>query len=199
MRRYVKYPIIVEGRYDKAHLSSFLDAEIYTTNGFSVYKPAQKNNILKALDGTESVIIITDSDRAGLQIRGHLLGIIKNKNIINIYLPQIVGKESRKTKASADGFLGVEAIAKEKIIKELERQGAFEEKSMESFSSAFFYEIGLTGVEYSKKLREKLATSLDLPQGLSVSALKRLLPRLVSEDALRNLVTKLRFECADFK
>ena len=35
MKRRLKYPLIVEGKYDKIRLSSLLDATIIETNGFS--------------------------------------------------------------------------------------------------------------------------------------------------------------------
>ena len=190
MRRYVKFPIIVEGKYDKAHLASFLDAQIYTTDGFSIYDSARQKQLLDLLSHSDSVIIMTDSDRAGFRIRGHLSGIIKDRHIIHIYLPRVSGRERRKPAPSAEGFLGVEGIDSRRIIAELERQGAFGSSTTESFSPTLFYELGLSGGDNSSELRNRLAEQLGLPTGMSSSALRKLLPKLLTELELRKLVAE---------
>ena len=103
--------ILVEGKYDKIKLSSFLDATIITTNGFSVFNNVEKCAMLRKIATERGIIILTDSDGAGFVIRNKLKGIIGNcDNITNIYVPNIKGKESRKSKESKQGFLGVEGI-----------------------------------------------------------------------------------------
>ncbi|MDE5852726.1 MAG: toprim domain-containing protein, partial [Oscillospiraceae bacterium] len=61
--------VIVEGKYDKIKLSSFIDALIITTNGFRIFKNKQKRAWIKDLAKTRGIIILTDSDRAGQIIR----------------------------------------------------------------------------------------------------------------------------------
>lgn len=55
-------------------------------------------------------MILTDSDSAGLKIRNHIKGCCKNGDIINVFVPQIKGKEKRKTVPSSEGYLGVEGL-----------------------------------------------------------------------------------------
>ena len=38
MKRRLKYPLIVEGKYDKATLSSLVEGDIFLTGGFRIYK-----------------------------------------------------------------------------------------------------------------------------------------------------------------
>ena len=43
----IDYPIIVEGKYDKAFLSSFIVGTIITTNGFQVYNSVEFASLIK--------------------------------------------------------------------------------------------------------------------------------------------------------
>ena len=60
----VKQAIIVEGRYDKIRLSNIVDTAIICTNGFSIYKDADKQELIKSLAEKTGIIILTDSDSA---------------------------------------------------------------------------------------------------------------------------------------
>ena len=111
---HIEQAVIVEGKYDKIKLSSILDAVIITTNGFSVMKNKEKLEIIRFYAQNKGIIILTDSDSAGFKIRNYLKGAIKNGKIINVYVPDIFGKEKRKAAPSKEGKLGVEGIDKEK-------------------------------------------------------------------------------------
>jgi ribonuclease M5 len=65
-------PIIVEGKYDKITLSSILDAHIITTNGFSLFNKKEKLSLIKQLGEKHGIILLTDSDGGGKQIRSFL-------------------------------------------------------------------------------------------------------------------------------
>ena len=105
----LKYPIVVEGRYDKAKVSMVISSPIIALDGFSVFNNSEKKELLKRLALEKGLIILTDSDRAGNFIRGKLKGFLSGK-VYNVYAPEIVGKERRKKKASSDGLLGVEGM-----------------------------------------------------------------------------------------
>ena len=98
----ISLPIIVEGRYDKATLSGFIDATIITTGGFSIFNNKEKQALLCRL-AKDGIIVLTDSDGGGKQIRKFLAGILPPDKIHNLYIPKIEGKESRKRKPSAAG------------------------------------------------------------------------------------------------
>ena len=112
----VKFPIIVEGKYDKITLSSLVDTTIITTEGFSIFNNKEKQKLLRRLCA-EGAILITDSDGGGKQIRSFLSGILPKDKIYHLYIPQIEGKEKRKKQASAAGFLGVEGMNPDVILK----------------------------------------------------------------------------------
>ena len=57
----INIPIIVEGKYDKAHLSSVVDGVIITTSGFGIFKNDEKKKLIKTL-GKNGIIILSDSD-----------------------------------------------------------------------------------------------------------------------------------------
>ncbi|MDE6725172.1 MAG: toprim domain-containing protein, partial [Ruminiclostridium sp.] len=106
----VKQAVIVEGKYDKIKLSSVIDGLIITTDGFSVFKNKEKINLIRKLAENQGIIILTDSDSAGFKIRNYIKGCTQKGNITNIYIPDIFGKEKRKTTPSKEGKLGVEGI-----------------------------------------------------------------------------------------
>ena len=84
MEKYkVRLPIIVEGRYDKAHLSSFLSASIVTTEGFGIFKNKEKQALIRRL-AKDGVILLCDSDGGGRQIRSYLSGILPKEKIFVI-------------------------------------------------------------------------------------------------------------------
>ena len=89
----IKEAVIVEGRYDKIKLSNLIDALIIETNGFSVYKDKKKLDFIKRLANERGIIVITDSDHSGFQIRNYLSSAIPKEKIKHIYIPDIYGKE----------------------------------------------------------------------------------------------------------
>lgn len=170
----LKQAVIVEGKYDKIKLNGFLDALIITTNGFGIFKDAEKRAFLRLLAKEFGLIIMTDSDSAGQVIRQHLKNVITEGEITQVYLPQIKGKEKRKQTGSAQGFLGVEGLSEECIIKALEKSGVLfdsEVKDRETLTKADLFELGVSGRENSSLLRKKVLSELDLPDMLSTSAL----------------------------
>ena len=55
----LKYPVIVEGKYDKAKLSAVVSSPIITLDGFSVFNNEEKKSILKKLSNDNGVIVLT--------------------------------------------------------------------------------------------------------------------------------------------
>jgi len=121
MKRRLKYPLIVEGKYDKAALCNLVEGDIFLTNGFHIYKNEEMLSLLRRLAEKSPVAVLTDSDRAGFAIRGHLAGVIPPDRLIQIYTPEIYGKERRKSAPSAEGKLGVEGMPPETLLEILER------------------------------------------------------------------------------
>lgn len=170
----IKYAIVAEGKYDANHLRQIFDTLIIGVNGFGIFKDNDTLALLKKLAIKPGLIILTDSDNAGLVIRNHLKKCIKTGTIINIYMPEILGTEKRKTKASAQGFLGVEGIKKDIIIKTFEKYGVLNNIHSDKKSDIKkmdLYNLGLIGAEGSDTLRKSLLKSFDLPSNLNVNSM----------------------------
>ncbi len=186
----ISRPIIVEGKYDKIKLSRIVNAHIVTTDGFGIFSKSEKTLLIRRLAADQGVIVLTDSDGAGLVIRNYLKNILPADKIIHIYTPQIKGKEKRKTTPSKAGFLGVEGMDiawLEEALAPFADGGA---KPRMSLTKADFYALGLSGREDSASLRKELAHALNLPDNLSANALLEAINLLVTEEEFKLFFAK---------
>lgn len=171
----VKEAIIVEGKYDKIRLQSFLDAQIIATTGFDIFKNTETKEYIKKLAMTKGVVILTDSDYAGFKIRNYIKSFVDEKFILNAYIPEIKGKEKRKSKPSSDGLLGVEGIDNAQILKALKDAGCTiddkKEKSESSITKIMLYNDGFIGGENSSDKRKDLCEYFGIPTKISTNAL----------------------------
>lgn len=171
----LKYPVIVEGKYDKITLENVVETLIISTNGFCIFKDREKCALIKSLaQKCGGIIVLTDSDNAGNMIRAHLKNIIASSaEIINVYVPCIAGKEKRKCKASKEGLLGVEGMKKDVIISAFKKSGLLSQEKISEerkIAKTDMFIWGLSGKEDSALKRRQLLEYLELPQGLSSSA-----------------------------
>lgn len=168
----IKQAVIVEGKYDKIKLSNFLDATIIPTNGFSVFKDKEKRKLISLLAEKNGLVVITDSDNAGMQIRAYLKKICKKGTITNVYVPQILGKEKRKTVSSKQGYLGVEGLNDSVIIKALKKSGIVGETATKTkpITKNDMFTFGLSGSTNSALKRDSFSKFSNLPAGMSSSA-----------------------------
>ena len=169
----ISIPIAVEGKYDKIKLSSIIDGQIITTDGFGVFASDEKKMLIRRLAEPRGIIILTDSDGAGLVIRNYFRSILPNDKLINLYTPQVEGKEKRKKAPSKAGFLGVEGIKAEVLRKLFEPYAGdlTERRAGEEVTKADFYADNLSGGEGSAERRKRLCRLLDLPDNMSANAL----------------------------
>ncbi|MDD6763172.1 MAG: DUF4093 domain-containing protein [Clostridiales bacterium] len=193
----IKEAIIVEGAYDKIKLSGFIDGLILTTHGFAVYSNTDFIKTFARLANETGIVILTDSDSAGLRIRNFIKQKAEGGRVLHAYVPDVAGKERRKRKSSAEGLIGVEGMTEEVIIKALRDAGCTidnkTEKPLDSgISKADFYMLGLCGGRGSKELREKVAGELGVPAKLSSNMLLDVLNRLITYDELAELTKKLK-------
>jgi len=173
-RRRIASAIVVEGKYDKIRLENIVDAVILVTNGFRIYRNREMLSLIRHYAETTGIIILTDADAAGFQIRGFLKGAVPNGRILHVYVPGIHGKEPRKRQASAEGLLGVEGISDAVLLQSLERAGAFEEAlpaSENDITPALLFQLGLAGTPDCAARRQALLSALSLPRHLSTRAL----------------------------
>ena len=180
----ISQAIIVEGKYDKIKLSSFIDGVIIVTNGFGIYKDKDIVQLIRYYAQRQGIIVLTDSDTAGFKIRGHIKSIVPKGKIINLYAPEILGKEKRKTHPSKEGKLGVEGINVNVLKALFEKVGVKGEirENPSPVTNLDFFQLGITGQKNSSRLREKLLDKLELPKLVSSKALLEIVNSRFSKD-----------------
>ena len=138
---------------------------------------------------------MTDSDSAGLLIRNKIKEIALGGKIFNAYIPEILGKEKRKSQPSKEGILGVEGVSKDIIISALNKCGISNRESIptsDTITDISLYNLGLSGGADSKALRLKLLKHLNLPARLSKNNLLKILQMQMDETKLKNILDELR-------
>ena len=192
----IKEAIVVEGRYDRNTLSQIVDATIFETNGFGIFKNKEQMALLRTVAQKRGLIVLTDSDGAGFVIRNHLKSAIPGAYLKHAYIPDIAGKERRKAAPGKEGELGVEGMRPEVILEALRACGAtFDDETQDSPRTAItkqdFVELGLSGGTDSSVKRLCVQKAMNLPEHMSANALLQALNLLMTADELRNLVTTL--------
>lgn len=186
----VKEVIVVEGRYDKNTLSQVFDAVIVETSGFGLFKDGEKLALLRRLAEKRGLVVLTDSDGAGFVIRNYIKGAIDPALVKMAYIPDVPGKERRKSSPSKEGKLGVEGMSAEVLIAALRRAGATlggetATHRTGGITKATLHELGLSGRPDSAARRRELLKKLDLPEKLGANALLDVLNALYDEESLR--------------
>ena len=189
----IREAIVVEGRYDKNTLSQIVDAPILETSGFSIMKDKKQLALLRKVAADRGLIVFTDSDGAGFVIRNYLKGTIPTNQLKHAYIPDIAGKEKRKTTPGKEGKLGVEGMRPAVIIDALRNAGATIEgettvRTVGTITKQDFMELGLSGGADSKDKRLKLLQQLDLPEHTSSNALLQAINLLMDIDELRRIL-----------
>ena len=191
----IREAIVVEGRYDKNTLSQIVDAPIFQTDGFGIFRDGEKMRLLRRTAEKLGLIVFTDSDGAGFVIRNHIKSAIPEKYLKHAYIPDIPGKEKRKSAPGKEGKLGVEGMKPEIILEALRRADAtFDEGQAPAaggITKQDMMALGLSGGPDSSAKRKKLIKSLDLPEHLSANALLQALNMLYSLDELKTAVAAL--------
>lgn len=187
--------IIVEGRYDKARLSSVIDALIITTDGFGIFNSKEKQTFIRKTAKEKGIIILTDSDAAGFKIRNFLKNIVPENTVTHVYIPDIYGKEKRKEAPSKEGKLGVEGIDNEILTQALIASGLFSQKTDNSerrlISNADLFEMGLSGRENSAEKRRRLLHSMGLPARLTGKNLLSVLNSFITYEDFISLTSEI--------
>ena len=203
----IDLPIAVEGKYDKIKLASIVDANIITTGGFGIFSSDEKKLLIRRLAEPRGIIILTDSDGAGLVIRNYFRSILPSDKLIHLYIPQISGREKRKRQPSKAGILGVEGIDAGMLRRLLEPFAVGGDRDVDEASAntdsvnadstrrevtkVDFYSDRLSGGESSASRRAALCRLLGLPDNMSSNALLAAVNMLCGYDGYRELVDRI--------
>lgn len=155
---------MVEGKEDILAVKSAIDAEVIATGGFAYKKGFFKN--LKKIAKRRGIIVLTDPDYAGEQIRRDISKYIPESK--HAFLPQIEAIDER------DGDIGVENASKEDIIRAIEKARPLKVEKEETFTRSDLLALGFIGSKESKDRRSRLGAIL----GIGYSNSKQLLNRL---------------------
>lgn len=188
----IEQAVIVEGKYDKIKLSSVINGVIICTDGFHIFKDKGKMKLIRHYAEKKGIIILTDSDAAGFKIRNYLKGSVDG-NIINVYIPDIFGKERRKAEPSKEGKLGVEGMSEEVLLEAFRRAGVNDIGGAPKggIDKMLLYELGYSGAPDSSMRRKMLLEALDLPSLLTAGAMADILNTMISPEELEELTEKL--------
>ena len=186
MKEKIREVIVVEGRYDKNALLQVVDATVVETGGFGVFNDKEKLAFFRRLAESRGLILLTDSDGAGFVIRNYLKGALPKDKIRQAYVPDVYGKERRKSKAGKEGKLGVEGMRPEVLLEALRRCGATFEgvetvTPAPAITKADMMEKGLVGPNSEQK-RKELLQKLQLPGHMNANALLEALNLLLTRE-----------------
>ena len=162
--QHIRQAIVTEGKFDRVKLSSLFDAVIIETGGFGVFSSAETRELIRHFARTTGIVILTDSDPAGIKIRSYINSFVKEGTVLNAFVPAVDGN-----RPGAAGILGVEGLDDETIISAVlaVTDDTETDETEEPVTAAELYEAGLVGKAGSAALREEFLTGLGLPPGLS--------------------------------
>ncbi|MCL2036473.1 MAG: DUF4093 domain-containing protein [Oscillospiraceae bacterium] len=167
----IKQAVIVEGKCDKNVLESVIDAVIIPVNGFGVYKNKDKLSLIRRYAEKDGVIILTDSDNAGRQIRNYLKNVLSGDcEVVHVYVPNLLEVEDTATdvlRAAISRFADDSTVT----IADDNR-----------YTRQRLFEDGFIGGAGSAKKRRELLAAMGLPANLSVTALLDVLGRFGSDE-----------------
>ena len=192
----IRQAIVVEGRYDKNTLSQIVDTPIFETSGFGIFHNKENLELLRRVAKKQGLIVFTDSDGAGFVIRNHLKSTIDSQYLLHAYIPDVYGKERRKTTAGKEGKIGVEGMPPDVILECLHRAGAiFEGEAQTSRKGGItkldLFNMGLSGNPDSKAKRKALLQMLQLPEHMSSNAMLQALNVLYTKDEIYRITDVL--------
>ena len=189
----VEEVIVVEGRYDQNTLKQIVDADVVCTDGFAIFRDDARQALLRRLAEKRGLIVFTDPDGAGSVIRGFLSGIVDPKYVKHAFIPDVPGKEKRKSSPSKEGKLGVEGMSPGVILRALRACGATMDDASAAprragLTPAELYALGLSGGKDSAEKRRRLQRALALPERMSTKQLLTALNVLVTREELSDLL-----------
>lgn len=198
--------IAVEGRYDAHAVRACFDTEVVELGGFGIFKNKDTRELLRKYALERGLILLTDSDSAGFMIRARVAACVPKGTVAHAYVPDIIGKESRKKAPSAEHLLGVEGMSREVIISAVLRAGATVEgqenrptEPKAEVTRLMLYEDGFFGGQNSSSLRLELTKRLGLPARISVSGLLGAINLLSSLEEYEKIAAEIKNEKEETK
>lgn len=167
--------LVVEGAMDQAFLSDFLDVEFVQTNGSEVSR--ETLDFLKEASKTREIVILTDPDSPGNQIRARIAEAV----------PSCKHAFVRKARAIKGKKVGVAESSKEEVLLALSHiiPG---ERNEGTLTMGDLLDLGLMGGENSAALRERLEETFHLGHGNAKMFLKRANALGITKEQLKEAI-----------
>lgn len=183
----LKQAVVVEGKYDANALRQLVDAPVFETGGFRGLGDDTLVTLLRAAARQRGLIILTDSDGAGFLIRNKLKSALAGENLLHAYIPDVYGKERRKSAPGREGKLGVEGMRPEVLLAALKNAGAELDGETAAqpgspITKADLYAAGLSGTPDAHTRRTALLRQLGLPEHLGANAFLQALGLLMTRE-----------------
>ncbi|MDR3313190.1 MAG: DUF4093 domain-containing protein [Oscillospiraceae bacterium] len=194
---HLRQAVLVEGKYDAIRLASLVDAVILRCDGFHIFNDREKRALLRRLAERRGLILLTDSDAAGFQIRSYLRSFLPKEQLTQVYIPDIYGKEKRKAAPSKEGKLGVEGMDTKTLLAAFERAGVLQDPAAAPetpLKKLDLYRDGFSGKPGSRERLRALLRALALPERLTANNLAELLCACVSAEEYHAAVQAIHTE-----
>ena len=159
----IKEVLVVEGKSDVAAVNRAVEVDCLITGGFSGLNKKTLANI-EAAYKKRGIIILTDPDRAGENIRAFLTKRFPDAK--HAYIP--------RDEATANDDIGVEQASPESIRKALQKVHTTAANFREEFTVQEMIESGISGSSESSRLRDKVGAVLGIGYGNVKTFVKRL-------------------------
>ena len=178
----IKEIIVVEGRDDTAAIKKSVDAVTIETHGYGITERTW-SLLDKAYEET-GIIVFTDPDHAGRQIRRRLME----------RFPKAKEAFLDRSDAEKDGDIGIENASPDSIRAALQRAccSVETETGAQRFTMEDMISAGLVGQADSAARRQAVGKSLGIGYGNGRSFLQKLNKFGVTADELRRAIGEIR-------
>ena len=176
MKKVINGILVVEGKSDVSYLSNYIDAEFVITNGSDV--PMSTISYLKEASKTKDVIVLTDPDFPGKQIR----------NVLDNEIPGLKHCFVSKEKSIKHGKVGVAECDIDEVLKALENSFTSKKEIKGNLTASDLYFLGLSGSDNSLELRNKISDKYHLGYNNTKSLLNRLNSLGISKEELKEVI-----------
>ncbi len=175
----IKEFIVVEGRDDETAVKQAVDADIIITHGFGI--KARTFELIKKAQETKGVIILTDPDHAGEQIRKRIDA--KVPGCKHAFIP--------RNEATLKDNIGVENATSKSIIDALSKVHSVSDTYIEEFTKLDLLKYDLIVSNNASERRDSLGKILGIGYGNAKTFLKRLNAYSISREAFEEAVRRI--------
>ena len=169
MKQYLKYILVVEGKEDASYLSNYIGSEIVAVNGYEL------NSSLISYLKNKEVIIMTDPDEAGKQIRNKLNEVLNKVHNVEIDIKQCIrGKKNGVAECQIDEILC--------------KLSLFFENNHEKHTEITSFDLFDLKISENSELRAYVSEKLNLGTCNNKQLLKRMNSTSVKLEVLKELV-----------